>query len=299
MAMGDSFSFIREGLEPDPAEPRVDGLRQPATAEDARRRGDAALRQGEFDEAFRYYKLAIRMDGENSARYMQLGDAYAYADQPARALAYYQRARKMNPRDPEPYFALGEIYRRYGRYDAAIAHFKRAIEFGANNAFVQFKYAEVLALSQQYAKAVEAGRAAVNHEPSNGFYRFWLADLLEQVGEVEEAMQEMEIATLLNPEDDYYHFRYGLLCIENECLTRAIECFQRALSLKPRSALYLTLLGDVYTLLNESHKADKAYQQAGGLDSYDRAELQRARRLAGLDNGKLHPHTQDSPQGTE
>ena len=97
----------------------------------------------------------------------------------------------------------------------------------------------------------------------------------------------MEIATLLNPEDDYYHFRFGLLCIENEDLPRAIECFQRALAIKPQRALYLTLLGDVYTLLARSHEAQHAYRQAGDLDGYDRAELQRARHLAGLDNGRL------------
>jgi tetratricopeptide (TPR) repeat protein len=131
----------------------------------------------------------------------------------------------------------------------------------------------------------------VNHEPSNGFYRFWLADLLEHIGEVDEALQEMEIATLLNPEDDYYHFRFGLLCIENEMLTRAVECFQRALAIKPQRALYLTLLGDVYTLLNRVREAQQAYQQAGALDSYDRAELQRARHLAGLDNGQLDTHS--------
>ncbi|MGQ9658332.1 MAG: tetratricopeptide repeat protein [Fimbriimonadales bacterium] len=297
MAMGDSFSFIRDEQ---PQQPRSEGEYQPQTAEEARRRGDAALRQGEYEEAFRYYKLAIQMDGDSSERYMQLGDAYAFADQPARALAYYQRARKMNPRDPEPYFALGEIYRRYGRYDAAIAHFRRAIEYGADNAFVQFKYAEVLALSQQYAKAVEAGRAAVNHEPSNGFYRFWLADLLEHIGERDEALQEMEIATLLNPEDDYYHFRFGLLCIENDMLLQAIECFQRALAIKPQRALYLTLLGDVYTLLARTHEAQQAYQQAGDLDGYDRAELRRARHLAGLDNGRLEGCTDgDSPARRE
>jgi hypothetical protein len=32
-------------------------------------------------------------------------------------------------------------------------------------------------------------------------------------------------------------------------LPRAVECFQRALAIKPQRALYLTLLGDVYTLL--------------------------------------------------
>ncbi|MCS7209607.1 MAG: tetratricopeptide repeat protein, partial [Fimbriimonadales bacterium] len=98
MAMGDSFSFVRAGSESNELRREIEY--QPATAEEARRRGDAALRQGEFEEAFRYYKLAIQMDGENTERYLQLGDAYAYADQPARALAYYQRARKMNPRDP-------------------------------------------------------------------------------------------------------------------------------------------------------------------------------------------------------
>ncbi|MFQ3609997.1 MAG: tetratricopeptide repeat protein [Fimbriimonadales bacterium] len=286
--MGDSFSFVPDAPEPQkPTESPA--LPVPESVEEARRRGDQMIRAGRFEEAFQYYKMAIQMDSNNSAHYINLGDAYAYADQPARALAYYQRARRMNPHNPEPYFALGEIYRRFGRYDAAIAHFRRAIEYGANNAFVQFKYAEVLALSQQYAKAIEAGRYAVNHEPSNGFYRFWLADLLEQVGETSEAMQEMEIATLLNPEDDYYHFRYGLLCIANHQLERAVESFQTALKIRSDCALYLTMLGDVYQLMACPDLAEEAYQRAGTLDSYDRAELLRARRLAGLAPRETHP----------
>ncbi len=68
-----------------------------------------AMRLGRYEEAFHYYRRAIEMDGNNAAHYMHLGDAYAYADQPARALAYYQRAMRLNPRDPEPYFALGGI----------------------------------------------------------------------------------------------------------------------------------------------------------------------------------------------
>ena len=63
MAMGDSFSFIRDTQ---PQESRAEAEYHPKTAEEARRRGDAALRQGEYEEAFRYYKLAIQMDGDSS-----------------------------------------------------------------------------------------------------------------------------------------------------------------------------------------------------------------------------------------
>jgi tetratricopeptide (TPR) repeat protein len=74
--MGDSFSFIRDTQ---PQESRAEVEYQPKTAEEARRRGGrCALRQGEYEEAFRYYKLAIQMDGDSSERYMQLGDAYAF-----------------------------------------------------------------------------------------------------------------------------------------------------------------------------------------------------------------------------
>jgi cytochrome c-type biogenesis protein CcmH/NrfG len=79
-----------------------------------------------------------------------------------------------------------------------------------------------------------------------------------------------------------------------------VECFQRALAIKPQRALYLTLLGDVYTLLARSREARLAYQQAGDLDGYDRAELQRARQIAGLDNGRLGNCTDgDSPARRE
>ncbi len=279
--MGDPFSA--EPSLPEPEEQGNQSGSMPAqSAAEARRRGDQLMRAGRFEEAFRYYRQAIQLESHNIEHYLHLGDAYAYADQPARALAFYQRARKLNPRDPEPYFALAEIYRRFGRFDAALAHYRKAIEYGARNAFVLFKYAETLAVCQQYAEAIEVAREAVNCEPSNGFFRFWLADLLERYGEVAEAMLEMEIATLLNPEDDYYHFRYGLLCLENEYPEKAIESIQAALRIQPHNAVYLTVLGDIYRLLGEMEEAMKVYQQAGELDSYDIAELERARRLGGI-----------------
>lgn len=106
---------------------------QPAVSEYHRIKGQVLAEQDQPDEAIDALIEAVRLDPENSAALIMLGNIYArtYSDAKT-AITFYERVLETNP---ENYFAVNNIggnLANLGKYEEAKRYFNLALEINSN-----------------------------------------------------------------------------------------------------------------------------------------------------------------------
>jgi tetratricopeptide (TPR) repeat protein len=94
-----------------------------------------ALRdQGNYEEAIKEYKEAIRLDPKVMTSYINLGNMYQYSlDKKDEAVKVYQEAISQNPDSADAYVLLGILYESSGDKDSAKKNFQEVLDMQPEN----------------------------------------------------------------------------------------------------------------------------------------------------------------------
>jgi TolB-like protein/tetratricopeptide (TPR) repeat protein len=214
-------------------------------------RGRAALYHYEgstperFDEAIRYFELALTLDPVSvdaqallalaliGRTFEQMTDSLG-ADL-ERAEQLIDEALAIAPTHPLPHFARGQVLRAYNRFEAAIPEYETAV-----------------ALSRNWVVAIAA----------LGICKFY-------AGAIEDAIPAQEQAIRLSPRDPRapnWHWRIGMVHLLQSRTDPAIRSIERARSGNPRLAGPHAWLAAAYSIKGDLERAA--------------AELSEARRLS-------------------
>lgn len=196
-------------------------------------RGVALERKRDFDSAIAAYNAAIKSNPYYAASYSKLGSIYHQKGYDDVAMAYANKAIEAQPEYAEAYFVRGQIYgvlssqalADYGRTiqldsqytsayvergrvyfaqrknELAINDFTKALELtvGKEDANVYYRRGNAYQLLQQNEKAILDYQAAILHDPKHGYAYFNLAQLQELNGDCESALESYQIALSLLP----------------------------------------------------------------------------------------------------
>lgn len=104
-------------------------------------KGNAALQEGKFDDAVKYYTEAIALDGTNHVLYSNRSAAYAKNGKYVQALEDGEKTVALKPDWAKGHSRVGSALSYLGRMTEAIKAFETALQLDPNNA----QYAENLA----------------------------------------------------------------------------------------------------------------------------------------------------------
>jgi type IV pilus assembly protein PilF len=172
-----------------------------------------ALNQGDFQQAYREFELAVATDDTLAEAHNGLGLVLHlnYQKLPE-AEAQYKRAVEIRPAFPEAHVNLGNLYLDEGRYDAAIAQYEVALNdmLYRTPHFAQSNMGWALYKKGETQKALESVRAAVTSAPS--FCQGWrtLGLIYEGTGQVEKACDAFSQFADVCPVVAEAHQRLGL-----------------------------------------------------------------------------------------
>src|SRR5262245_53561745 len=93
-----------------------------------RHRGDAYVKQHDYDQAIADYDAALQLEQNNPHIYNARGNAYQKKGDYDGAIADYDAAIRIDPRNPLFFHNRGIAYRWKGDYDRAIADYSQAIQ---------------------------------------------------------------------------------------------------------------------------------------------------------------------------
>ena len=190
-------------------------------AEDAFNRGNAHVRQGEFDQAVAEYTAAIELNPQYIIAYRNRGNAYRRQGEYERAIADYTSAIGLNLHSQEAYdyYVRGVAYAEHGEYERAITDYTAAI-----------------GLNPQFGRAYHnRGNAPVNPlRPDRLLQAYYnRGDAYYQLGEYGWAIADYSTVIGLNPFAKHY-YRWGNAYIRH--YDRAIAYYTAAIGPNPQLA---------------------------------------------------------------
>ncbi len=190
--------------------------------------GNVYFGRGEYDEAIRHYKEALRIKPDYVKPLNDLGLALFQQGQWAEAEAYFREAVRVMPDFPGTYNNLGLLYTRKGKFKEARDFFEEAIK-----------------ISPSYAEAY-------NH----------LGIVLMNMGKTDEAVKSYEKALAIKPYYAEARNNLGNVLAQRGQWRQAIVYYRRALQDNPDFAGAYNNLGTAFAGLEEWPEAIAAYETA-------------------------------------
>ncbi|KAK2575716.1 hypothetical protein KPH14_012105 [Odynerus spinipes] len=108
-------------------------------------KGNAALQDGRFDEAIKYYTEAIALDSSNHVLYSNRSAAYAKAKQYEKAFEDAEKTISLKPDWGKGYSRKGSALAYLGKLDESIAAYEKGLTLDPDNAQMKASLADVRA----------------------------------------------------------------------------------------------------------------------------------------------------------
>lgn len=176
----------------------------------------------------------------------------------------------LNPEDARAHRDLGTQYIEMGLFKEAEAVFKKAIELDPTSAHAHFNLGVAYENLGKKTEAKLCYLEALRLETGNVGACNNLAGILNEEGRCDEAKRYYEDAINENPDHYIVLYNYGLLLEKVSDFLKAIECYEKVLSIKPDFPEAYKRLGHVSIKLGDSVSGDALFKKAGELEQTDK-----------------------------
>jgi tetratricopeptide (TPR) repeat protein len=145
----------------------------------------------------------------DDTNYLRAGDEFRKQGEYENAIRWYRRALDLNPDNALVHANWGTCLLHQGELEEAKARLLRAIELRPDLAAAHCSLGIVLRRQNQLPQALEAFRKAVEVKPNFPLAHLHLGTLLLDSGRFDEAKKHLSEAVRLDPRDPFAHFNLG------------------------------------------------------------------------------------------
>jgi len=214
-------------------------------------------------ERLRCFAEAIRLDPTHLPAWLNRGIALSKESHFAEARDCFSRAVSLDGTNQLAHAGLGLCLGMTGELEAALAAYQQAVEHGlSDHKQGHFQLGKELFLAEDFQSAIAVFRAGLHSLGDHIDSLLVLGMALHRAGELEQAAEVFLYLLSIEPEHDEALTLYGHLLTELNQHDQAIDLYQRALQANPQSALAANLLGQLHADFGETHKAIPLFKQA-------------------------------------
>ena len=156
--------------------------------------GILAFREGKYEKAIEYQRLAIRTYPPYADAYNNIGSCYKSMGDLDKAIENYDLASDSNPKYAESRFNAGLVYTQKEDFPNAIKKFEKAIEINPKYIKAKAYLAFALFNSGRQNEAIVISKELVQLFPENAVYHHDLGLMQSLVGDLENARKHFQIA---------------------------------------------------------------------------------------------------------
>jgi tetratricopeptide (TPR) repeat protein len=220
---------------------------------------------GQFQEAIRSFKLAIRLDPSQEQPYLALARIYAANEDRPASVEILREAQKRLGSLPNISLAFGSALVSTEQYQAASEVLEGLIQNSPGQLEAYPKLAEAYRNMGEPTRATETLRQLALRKPDYSMLHTVIAQSLldEEKVDYPRVLQELEQAEKVSPDDYDVHYLRGKVFMATGQYKRAIESLRHAIELRPTEPGAYYQLGLTYRRLG---KPDLAKQQFEKLD---------------------------------
>ncbi|MGB3759211.1 MAG: tetratricopeptide repeat protein [Rivularia sp. (in: cyanobacteria)] len=213
---------------------------------------------GNFEEAAKSFRLAIKLDPNRADAYDNLGNALAEMGHLDEAIKAYSRAITLYPEEAiaaSPHNNLGTVLVNKGQWEEGIKYYCRAIKLDPNYSNAYENLRNILV-----KKGADADFQNIDiRKNPNAFGE--LGTVLYSKGQLEGALACLRCEVELNPNNPISHSNLGAVLADNNRLKEASQSYQRAIELDPTHAMTYNNLGTSLRRQGRTEEAIQAYRQ--------------------------------------
>ena len=225
--------------------------------------------EGHYQDAAGRYKTVLEKDPHNAAAMTALGQLAAVQGDKAEAIKQLKQAIAAAPKSTAPYIALVMVYSEAGQFEEAATTARQLAEANPGNpaALNAFGAAELNAA--HHDKALQPLQQAVKLAPQVSMYRVNLARAQLLNKDSKDAEDNLEKVIKADPGQLQAATLLAFLKLQNHDLPGALALAQNLQKQTATKAAGFTLEGDLYMANKSYDKAAEAFQQ-GLKIQYDR-----------------------------
>ena len=229
--------------------------------------GTTYIKTRKFDQAEIQLKESIVINPKHALAYLNLGAVYSIIRKYAEGIEMFQRSLELSPKEVRAHFGLGKIHALQGKADLANEHFKKVIEIDTNRALTNHAKKSMILppveeKNQGYLTSRPKGLVYSEMSYQEGYKAYLFTDYDKSVNMYTRYLEQ-------KPDDDFVWFSLGEAHLRSGRPSKAVEAFQKAISVNSSKALYYKELALSLGYLNRDADALECIQKAQKLGKND------------------------------
>jgi serine/threonine protein kinase/tetratricopeptide (TPR) repeat protein len=224
--------------------------------------GDAYLTVGNLDEAVSAFRRTLERRADDAHAHNNLGNALKDQGKLAAAIVCYQKAIQLDPKAAIPHNNLGNALREQGDVEEAITCYRKAIKLEPSLAIVHNNLGAALAGHGKPGEAIACYKKAIELDPklSVAYYNLGENPVLRE--KVDEAIVAFRKAVDLNPHYVMAHTGLGVALARQNRTNEAIASHRRAIEVDPKCSHAHNNLGLVFFMKGQLQEAIACFRKA-------------------------------------
>ncbi|SNS99130.1 Tfp pilus assembly protein PilF [Ekhidna lutea] len=226
--------------------------------------------EGEYEEAKKYYELAIKSQGEAGWIYHRIGKCSHRLGSYYEAIGFYQKAISIDPEDAVYYNDMGLSKYDLGDYKNALIDFEKALSIDSNMAVTHSNKANSYYFLNEKEKAFESFSKAIELDSSNANFYANHGIVGVEVGIYSEARNSLKSAINLSYDNSAKMYNWiGISFYREEVYDSAVMYFTEAININDTQYNYVKNLAMAYYELDKMDKAQLYFEDALELNNED------------------------------
>lgn len=269
---------------------------------------EAYARDKQYDKAKPVLEEILKADPGNATAFTLMGDIFFGEEKASEAVDYYTKAWQRSP-TTDVQLKLAQALAAAGRTEEALRRFQDLIQRSPYNAQARLSYGDLLLAQGQREKALEeyqnalrfagdvgtrerAARRIVDLKPDDIATRFRLASYLREQYKYDGAIAQYEAILNLDPKNIDAVIALGDCYVPKTQYDKALEYYQRALTLANTSEKKVEIYGKIITCEEQRAGTTQKLSKAGLEALWNRALLYKELAGSTADTQKIADYTQ-------
>ena len=237
----------------------------------------------QYKDAISSFRKATKLNPKNAQPHYNLGLVYLKQGELSLAKAAFNKAITVDTNWADAYLGLGEVLRKQGHLENAEKSYLKALEISSNRINALSGLGQVYAKQKKHDLAIDTFKKVIAIESDNTEAHYQLAQIYNKLGDRDKAASKIAFFKLLrstdpilekavkwvktHPDDPIGFNNLGIIYLTRQRYDKAIENYNRAITLSPNLATSHYNLGLTYHKQGKLDLAIKSYQEAISLNS--------------------------------
>lgn len=231
--------------------------------------GTVHLKVRQFEKSEEHLKQSIVFLPNHALAYLNLGAVYSILRRYDEGIRMFKKTIELSPKEVRAHFGLGKIYSLKGEVEEANKYFKKVIEFDANGKLTAHAQRAMVASpleGQSQVSSDHVDSADTEKLYQDGYKAYLYSDY-------DRAIQMYSAYLKRKPNDDLVWFSLGESYLRAGNPQKAIESYNKAISISSNKALYYKSLAIAFNYLDKQDEVIKQVKKAQQLGKDDDSVL--------------------------